>query len=83
MNLFQNTFKTTLTDGKRPSKLSLFFETLLFFFTFVSVLNRLITVLITQKMSHGVKRFDLILILNQIGKWRFDCDFKSYFWHCI
>jgi hypothetical protein len=20
----------------------------------------------------------LILILNRIGKWRFDCDFKSY-----
>jgi hypothetical protein len=25
-----------------------------------------------------VKRFDLILILNRFGKWRFDCDFKSY-----
>jgi hypothetical protein len=21
----------------------------------------------------------LILILNHFGKWRFDCDFKSYF----
>jgi hypothetical protein len=25
-----------------------------------------------------VKRFDLIFILNRFGKWRFDCDFKSY-----
>jgi hypothetical protein len=26
-----------------------------------------------------VKRFDLISILNRYGKWRFDCDFKSYY----
>jgi hypothetical protein len=34
-------------------------------------------------MCHGVKRFDLILILNQIGKRLFDCDFKSLFWQMI
>jgi hypothetical protein len=29
-------------------------------------------------MCHFVKRFELISILNHFGKWRFDCDFKSY-----
>jgi hypothetical protein len=32
----------------------------------------------TRIIGHCVKRFDLILILNRLGKWGFDCDFKSY-----
>jgi hypothetical protein len=33
----------------------------------------------TRIICHFVKRFDLILMLNHFGKWRFDYDFKSYF----